>query len=601
MLVSFIPAQSAPSSVYVKTPVGDTIPHNVLNALLPNVPIHELYRHLHHISSDFKLTSHDGTIDLNKFLGNPEKVIRGQTVVFVNQERSFKPPVGYFRRGKGYSVTTTNDGTVVSVHAPGKILQPVGLKTYPNLFVDVRAKSKGVSFGDDEFTVPDVQSASNGDNDPVTVENAEPSCLGASAPPQFVEIAVAADSALCLKYGNAAATETAVLSLITRGENIYKQSMCIRFTVTVLDINCNTLTDPYAGITEPLTGFKSVWVTLPASSIHRDVVLFTTGVNFLDNVAGQAYVGVTCYLAYSYMWVDLMHEVIFAHEIGHNMNASHTTEGLMKATVSLANDNYFNQESINQIVTFVDAETSRSICIEGATPSPDPSPSSSPSSIPSPSLSTIPSATSSPAAITPTASPSFLPPTSPLPPGPSTCDSLLLDKQSMQCVAPSASSITSVQISVGSLTGTLSLTTTLEQRYGFGLGVSAPSRMNIGAKKNKKRLTISVTNVQVLAAFNAVTQGEVESQTSNVLREGSIVTGFHYPGPLDVPSEITSCCGQEMKVSAVITINLTGSGISSEVKVYIVRDTTMQCVQYGSCTLEFTAMSDSIACPVCQN
>lgn len=592
LLVFLTVVWAAPTTVYVRTPAGDTVPHTLLSPSLPDVPVHEFQNRLHYLTPDLKLISQRSKIDLNKALRKPRKIQRQNTLVYVNGERSIESPVGYVRRGNGFSLTSAQDGSVISVRVPGMLLQPVQLKSHPNLFVDVRSDNETITFGDDELTVPDIEDATIGDGSVIPVENAEPSCAGAGAPPQYVEMAVAADSALCTRYGSAAATETAILTMISNGEAIYAQSMCIRFTIAVLDIQCDPATDPYVGLTDPLDGFKAVWQTLPASSVPRDVVLFVTGVNFLDNIAGQAYVGTTCFLAYSYMWVDLMNELIFAHEMGHNLNATHTTEGLMKPSINLGTDNFFSQVSIDQIVTFVDAETSRSICIEGAaiTPSPTPAPSSSSQPSPSASPAAAPSATS-----TPTATPSS-PPT-----GPGTCDTRLLQRQSMECTGPGSAYTVDVPISFGGASGTLTLDTYLEQRFGFAFGVSTANRINIGEKKNKIRLSVSVTNVQVLASFDSVTQSEVASQNNPSTITDTLYTSFFYPGPLDVPEGISSCCGQTMKVSALTTVRLTGSGIDSEVLVFVVRDTIMQCVQFGSCSLGFTAMSNSVECPICQN
>lgn len=562
---------AALGTVYIRTPVGDTIPHTLLAQAVPGVPVHELHTRLHHLDPNLKLILASSVIDLNKQLGPPRRVYRQNTSVFVDNELSIKAPVGYMRSGNEISITTTQDGLVVSVQVPGKLLQPVQLNAYPNLFVDVKVKEKSINFGNDERHVPKWKSedAQVSGGSGIEIASVEPTCRGASAPPQYAELAIAADSALCSRYGSAAATETAIFAMLSNAEAIYKQSMCIRLEAVIVDIKCDTAADPYVGLTDPLDGFKTVWETLPASSVSRDVVLFVTGVNYLDNVAGQAYVGVTCFLAYSYMWVDLMNELVFAHELGHNLNTSHATERLTKATINLGTDNFFSQASIDEIVAFVDAETSRSICIQGAS-----TPSSPPPPTPSP---------------------------SPFPAGPATCATRFLQQQSMNCFAPGTAYTVNVPLSYNGQTGILAVNTYLEQRFGFGFGASVPSTVTISFRKQKTKLTVSLTNVQALASFNSVTQTEVASQNSPTSTAGGMTTAFYYPGPIDLLTGVTSCCGQTFKVFGLTAINLSGSGVDSVLKVFVVRSTVMQCVQYGSCALGFTAMSDSVECPGCLN
>lgn len=715
-LLLFKSLNAAPFLTDIQAPSGRLIPQSLLRTNFPDLPVHDLHKRLYEVTSDLKLISYTSVVELKTHVGEPKKISNSNSLVFINGQPSYQRPTGFIREGGGYSIVTREDGTVLSLKTPEKIFKPVSLAFYPGLFVSIHSEDT-IDFGDDEEEVPVVADSGVGSGD-IEVANAEPSCRGADAPPQYVELAVAIDSALCAKYASAADAELAVRGVINSGEAVYSAKMCIRFQINVIDIRCNPSTDPYASIVDPLDGFREIWGTLPVSSVQRDAVLYVTGTNFLSGVAGQAYVGVTCLQAFSFMWIDLLSGLIFAHEMGHNLNASHVDTGVMKASISLRTDNFFSDESVDTIVAFVDAETSRSICIEGVAAPPSPTSTATPTSTPTPSLaqtitslpstsstssstatpSTIPSLTESPAASstpsesslpTPSVSPtestpaspsstsepsvsnsvqpsssssvspdvsatssaipsvspsttatvsasnsvaasvSSSPTSSPLPsetpstslapsptattskvstpspttslPGDGTCDSLLLQRQSYSCGNSGGVYKVDVPVSYEGLSATMTLNTFIEQSFGFAFDVKAPKFVMFGEKKNKEKVTVTVTNVQILASFSTITQSEVSSVTSTVTSQGSSVIGYFYPGELVPPPGTSSCCNSELTVAALITIELDGSASSIEIKVFVSRKVLLRCVQYNECLLGFERMSESVKCPICEN
>lgn len=214
----------------------------------------------------------------------------------------------------------------------------------------------------------------------------EPPCIGSYAPPQYVEVAIAADSYLCPKYASLADMETAIRDIVDVAESYYRVKMCIRFTITHMDFHCDASTDPYRNIPQdgnPMEPFRNIRMNGPNANARRHIAILLTGINYAKNVAGQVKaIGVTCIPDLSFAWMDVIISVVFAHELGHNLNARHVSSGIMFANVTRGNL-FFSDESVDQIVRFVDAESVASSCIRRDNPSEQPpSPSASPSSSP---------------------------------------------------------------------------------------------------------------------------------------------------------------------------------------------------------------------------
>lgn len=184
---------------------------------------------------------------------------------------------------------------------------------------------------------------------------------------------------------------------------------------------------------------------------------------------------------------------------------------------------------------------------------------------------------------------------------PKTCDMLLLKFQSMKCTGVSYGYKTRFPVSFDRFRGSIVLRTNVQQRFGFGFVVKAPRKIQMRTGRSRKMFHVNVANVQVAAGFESTTETEVSSQENEVLKKRTTVTGFYYPGTVKVPSGLSSCCGQVMKVSALVSIQMSRSESSFEVKVFMERNVVMQCEQFEKCSRSFLSMSVSTRCPVCRN
>lgn len=192
-----------------------------------------------------------------------------------------------------------------------------------------------------------------------------------------------------------------------------------------------------------------------------------------------------------------------------------------------------------------------------------------------------------------------------VPSGSVTCDSLLMKFQTMKCTWPNFSFGyygKKVPISFGEYRGNLLMKTVVRQRFGFGFAVIAPVRTRIRFGKRQVTLKSNVTNIQTVVGFGSTPRTEVASQQNRLRRVGRRkLSAFYYPGSVAVPSGLSSCCGQTMVISALITYQLSGSGFNFEVKEFMERSAEMICEQFEACEVRFKPMSNSTYCPVCKN
>lgn len=181
-----------------------------------------------------------------------------------------------------------------------------------------------------------------------------------------LEIAAAADNTLCKAYGNSPSrTRAAVLAQIARANVPYRIQTCIWLTLRFLELHCNDPKDPYAFlrlIRDPdrtLRQFALFW-NINRRSVRRDVAYFFPG--YLDGttVNGIASVGSVCNRRKAYGWVEGLTPFVIAHEIGHNLNCRHSTDGgIMNAIYTGSEVFLFSPSSLRTLFTFVDFRSPR--------------------------------------------------------------------------------------------------------------------------------------------------------------------------------------------------------------------------------------------------
>lgn len=195
------------------------------------------------------------------------------------------------------------------------------------------------------------------------------------SPLKVVEIATDADLEYTTALGGSAAANNDILSIMNQIDGIYKRDIGLTFTVTFQ--HTWTTPDPYGaggtGAAQVLNAFTNYWNANFAAT-PRDVAHLWTGKN-LGGPNGVAWMGVVCSDPVAAYGISDKETVapfrvgIPAHEIGHNFNASHSDgqagcdNTIMVATQTPANTLTFCGFSINEITTYV---TANSACLTNA-------------------------------------------------------------------------------------------------------------------------------------------------------------------------------------------------------------------------------------------
>jgi Metallo-peptidase family M12 len=190
------------------------------------------------------------------------------------------------------------------------------------------------------------------------------------SPFKVVEIATEADFEYVSALGGSSAANGDILSIMNAVQGIYERDIGLTFSV-VFQHTWATASDPYntsGDIVGALNEFTNYWNSNFASQ-PRDVTHLWTGRD-MGGPAGVAWVGVVCRDGlHAYGLSDLEQTAPFrigipAHEIGHNLNASHCDgqpgcdNSLMVATQFPSNKQTFCPFSVNEITTYVNGNSS---------------------------------------------------------------------------------------------------------------------------------------------------------------------------------------------------------------------------------------------------
>jgi hypothetical protein len=236
-----------------------------------------------------------------------------------------------------------------------------------------------------------------------TAEDVAPQVNDALAAPEAVattvrdiELATEADAEYVTALGGTSqAANDEIMSVMNMVEGIYQQELNLTFTVVFQHTWTNAAADPYSatapggcynnvvcGPNPPqivpkgiLNEFMEYWNTnFPpgspsASNPRRDVAHMWTGKDVDGSVVGLAWLNVVCSTpTYSYGFSQRLATapqkyVVPAHEIGHNLSASHSdnqtgcANTIMNSWSSPNSLLQFCSYSINQITTYVNANS----------------------------------------------------------------------------------------------------------------------------------------------------------------------------------------------------------------------------------------------------
>jgi hypothetical protein len=175
-----------------------------------------------------------------------------------------------------------------------------------------------------------------------------------------IELATEADALMVQQHGSVAAANARILSFVNMINGIYETDLGL--TNRVVHQRAHTGADPYA--TTDAVGLLNAFGTNFRANVavRYDNALLFSGRNLDGSTVGIAWVSATCSSSpFGVVQVlgmsDFEAMLITAHELGHNLGADHTTDGIM--TPALSGASYFNAVSQGEIGQY----TSRVSCL----------------------------------------------------------------------------------------------------------------------------------------------------------------------------------------------------------------------------------------------
>lgn len=277
------------------------------------------------------------------------------------------PPAVRIRTGPRFALALTGAGHPLAVWADGLHLLPLDAREHPGIFVSARG---GVNLTSDEDAMPTSSSPTphaftiEDGNLRMQTSHKQTACRST----KLLQVALAFDSEFCKRFGNSAQRAvSAIRAIFHRAETPFRPA-CVRLQLAHVEAHCSLARDPYARLREVsshavLHGFRDIWNTA-RRSVDRDVAFLFSGFVDRTQVAGVAYTGSACSLPYAYGWVELGNVPIFAHEVGHILNAHHAQAGLMQPIVPNNAPLSFSPATLHEINAFV--ASPKASCISAA-------------------------------------------------------------------------------------------------------------------------------------------------------------------------------------------------------------------------------------------
>jgi hypothetical protein len=196
---------------------------------------------------------------------------------------------------------------------------------------------------------------------------------------RFLQVATDADYDMFLAPAphGGTGTNTYILGIMNQLDGIYRTNLNIGVIITFQNVYA-TSNNPYtSNDTSTLLGqFVTTWTT-NHTGVTRDVAHLFTGKTLNGNIVGAAYLSTACNKSYEYgVTTDTTSFTvkIVAHEIGHNLGASHDDQDpapllpcpgdgmLMCASVQPSGLNQFSQKTIDATAAYI-AAASTSSCL----------------------------------------------------------------------------------------------------------------------------------------------------------------------------------------------------------------------------------------------
>lgn len=215
---------------------------------------------------------------------------------------------------------------------------------------------------DDQHVVTSLPALSGNSEDEETLN-----ALGLSSQAsRVIELSTVADEQYVALKGSSASANAQILSTVNTADTLYNNQLDIEFSVLSQNVAPNGSFTTSAA--NPLLAeFRSYG--LSNSSFNSDIVHLFTGRNLDGSTIGLAYLSesgfcplINANFGYGLTQMrsfEALSGIIFAHEVGHNLGATHDddTTSLMSSSVALSQDQ-FSSFSLSEINSSIDIDPS---------------------------------------------------------------------------------------------------------------------------------------------------------------------------------------------------------------------------------------------------
>lgn len=197
-----------------------------------------------------------------------------------------------------------------------------------------------------------------------------------------VEVATDADCQAVSTFGSS--LNATVAGYVNAASSVYQSNMGIKLNVKAQTSHSSCAIYPSSDSGTLLDSFRTFTNNNQQLGAADTYFLFS-GKDIDSNVIGLAFLGVVCEApTYSYgMFQHVnssLNHVIFAHELGHNLGADHSSSGIMQPSLGSPAPSSFSSDSISAITNFVASSGSCMATVSDTDPTPPPG--STPTPIP---------------------------------------------------------------------------------------------------------------------------------------------------------------------------------------------------------------------------